>query len=129
MEIVSSAGICIVAAVICKVFDRFGREYSAMLSIAVSAAIMGLVLLNISPAADAAASLLEKAGVDSIYCDILFRSIGICYITHLACGVCRDCGEGSLAVQAELAGRAALILNALPLFTEVIKIADRLLSV
>ena len=128
MDIVSAAGICIIAAVICKVFDRFGKEYSAMLSIAVSAGIMGLVLLSISPAADAVASLLEKAGADSVYCGILFRSIGICYITHLACGVCSDCGEGSLAVQAELAGRAALILNALPLFTEVIKIADRLLS-
>lgn len=128
MTAVSAAGICITAAIFCKVFDRFGKEYSAMLSAAVSAAVMGFAVLSFSPVAAAAEALMEKAGADSEYIGIMFRSAGICCITQLAGNICRDCGETNLASQAELCGRAMLALNALPLFTEVIKIADRLLS-
>ena len=42
-------------------------------------------------------------------------------------GICRDSGEGALAVQAETAGRTALLVIALPLFEKAADLAAGLI--
>ena len=43
------------------------------------------------------------------------KAIGIAYTAQLASSICRDLGESSLAISAELVGRILIALLALPL--------------
>ena len=128
MELLIIIGFCIVSAVICKISEKENKEIKVLIVLAAVCVVFMKCLECISGISSQIQSLFEMADIDDEYIKILFKGLGICCITQLACDFCRDCGESNLASQAELCGRAMLAVNALPLFTEVIKIADRLLS-
>ncbi|MBQ9139683.1 MAG: stage III sporulation AC/AD family protein, partial [Ruminococcus sp.] len=44
-----------------------------------------------------------------------------------ASDICKDCGENTLAVQAEIAGKIALMLLALPLFGTLAELISELI--
>lgn len=127
INIVSVAGICIIATVLCKLFSSSGSEYSLYVKIAAAAAVMSALILFISPIAETVRSIYERAGAEEEYLTILFKALGICYITQFACDICRDSGESALASQAELAGKLSLLILALPLFDSLSEIVSGLI--
>lgn len=127
INIVSVAGICIIATVLCKLFSSAGSEYSLYVKIAAAAAVMSALILFISPIAETVRSIYERAGAEEEYLTILFKALGICYITQFACDICRDSGESALASQAELAGKLSLLILALPLFDSLSETVSELI--
>lgn len=127
INIVSVAGICIIAAVLCKLFGSAGSEYSLYIKLAAATALMSALILFISPVAETVRNIYERAGADEEYLTILFKSLGICYITQFACDICRDSGESALASQAELAGKLSLLILALPLFDSLSEVVSGLI--
>ena len=71
--------------------------------------------------------LFLQADMEEDYLTIIFKGLGICYITQLSCDCCRDCGESSIATQLELAGKIAMLVISLPLFRALIGIIEALL--
>jgi len=53
--------------------------------------------------------------------------VGVCFITQLACDLCRDAGENAIAARVETAGKAAILLISLPLFEQVLELVMVLL--
>lgn len=120
-------GICVIASILCSLFGNFGKEYSIYIKLAAGAAVLSIIILYISPVTETIYMLYEKAGADDEYLTILFKALGICYITQFAGDICRDCGENTLAVQAELSGKIALMILALPLFSSLAEIISNLI--
>lgn len=125
-KIMLIGGLCIVAAVICKIIGKYNKEQSVMLAIAVSAMVLGFVIVYITPVLNMVSSLYESCNINSEYSLIIFKSIGICYIGQFACDICKDCGENALCTAAEVASKAALLLLALPLFEDLIEFINKL---
>ena len=59
---------------------------------------------------------------------LLLRALGLCLTTQFACDVCKDAGETAIAARLETAGRAALLLLAMPLFSSLLEQALSLLG-
>ena len=127
MKIVSIAGICITASVMCKLFSESGKEYALYIKLAAAAAVMSMIIIFVSPIAETIRNIYSRAGADEEYLTVLFKALGICYITQFACDICKDSGENALATQAELAGKISLIVIALPLFESLADIVARLI--
>lgn len=125
VKIVSIAGICITASIMCKLFSDSGKEYALYIKLAAAAAVMSMIIIFVSPIAETIRSIYSRAGADEEYLTILFKALGICYITQFACDICRDSGENALASQAELAGKISLMIIALPLFESLADIVAR----
>lgn len=128
MKLSAIAGLCISAAVICRIFDKTGREYGVMITAAAAVIITSLSVLALSPLVDFINTLYGKIGADEQYINILYKSAGVCFLTGLAAGICRDSGENTLAVQAETAGRIAMAVMALPLLEKIADIAAGLIG-
>lgn len=128
MNIVSIAALCVIAVIFSKLCDKIGKEYSLVISLIASSMILLVMLSAARPAMDLAKNLIDMSGVDAGYADILFKGLGICYVTQLACDICRDNGEGSLAAVAELAGKTAMLIIALPLFDTLVDVIKKLLN-
>lgn len=128
MKLSAIAGLCISAAVICRIFDKTGREYGIMISAAAAVIITSLTVLALSPLVEFINDLYEKIGADREYINILYKSVGICFLTGLAAGICRDSGENALALNVEAAGRVTLAVMALPLFEKIAEIAAELIN-
>ena len=69
----------------------------------------------------------QNAGMDEAHIKLIFKALGICYITRLACDVCKDSGETALASKVDLAGRITIAALSLPLITALLQTVTTLL--
>ena len=58
----------------------------------------------------------------------MIQILWICLITQVACDTCRDIGETAIAARLETAGKAAMLLLAMPVFSELLQQALRLIG-
>lgn len=128
MEIVALCGIAVLAAVFSVMLRKYNPEYSFLISLCAGVLILFLLLSKISPAISQIKSLLSATGLDPEYGGILFKSLGICFLTQFASDSCRDSGEGAMASKVEFAGKIMIVLIALPLFEKIAQTALSLMG-
>lgn len=116
-------GLCIVGvltAVMALLLRRQSPQTALLLSIGAGSLIILSVLKNILLTTDSINSLLTAAGVSSDYIMILFKVLGICFLTEFTCDTVTEAGMLSLATNISFAGKVAVLAAALPLFRDVI---------
>lgn len=128
MDVVLIAVLCLTATVLCKIMDKYNKEYALMISLAACFIILASVVVYISPVLDTVQNLFTNAGISSDQIKILVKALGICYITQLACDFCKDNDYTAMATQIEMAGKVSLIIIALPLFNTLISVVNELIS-
>lgn len=113
----------VLAALLCAVLIKKAEpSYVFLLTLAVSVMVAVAAISGISVLTDYLrehASLF--AGVSNTIF-ILFRILGITLMTGFGAQTCRDCGEGTLAMQLELLGGTLSLVQALPLLTEILSL-------
>ena len=128
MNMVALCGIVLLAAILCVLLRKYHAEYSIIISLAAGILVLAVVLSRISPAITQIQSLLTATKLSSEYGLILFKALGICFLTQFASDSCRDAGENALASKIELAGKIAIVILALPLFEKIAETAITLIG-
>lgn len=128
MNIIAIAALAIIATILCKLMDKYDKIYSLLITLAVTTIVILLVFTYISPIMEMVHNLFTRSGLDYQYVEILFKALGICYVTQFAFDICKDSGENAMATQVELAGKVSLLILALPLFQALIEIVTKLIS-
>ena len=128
MWIIAAAAAGLVGTVLALILGQYRPEFRMLVTAAVTLLLMAMVLEQLSPVLEQLRSTMELTGLTGDYAAILFKAVGICLLTQLAGDVCRDSGESSIASKVELAGRAAILLTAMPLIQEVLAWAWELMN-
>ena len=128
MWIIAAAAAGLVGTVLALILGQYRPEFRMLVTAAVTLLLMAMVLEQLSPVLDQLRSTMELTGLTGDYAAVLFKAVGICLLTQLAGDVCRDSGESSIASKIELAGRAAILLTAMPLIQEVLAWAWELMN-
>ncbi len=128
MNMVTIVGIAVLAAAFSVVLKQKNPEYALALSLAAGVLMLGMIIAEARPLFDRMHSLLDASGTKAAYVQILFKSLGLCFITQIACDACRDLGETAIATKVEAAGKIAVLLVSLPLFEEILRIAGQLIG-
>ena len=128
MWIIAAAAAGLVGTVLALILGQYRPEFRMLVTAAVTLLLMAMVLEQLSPVLEQLRSTMELTGLTGDYAAILFKAVGICLLTQLAGEVCRDSGESSIASKIELAGRAAILLTAMPLIQEVLAWAWELMN-
>lgn len=128
MWIIAAAAAGLVGTVLALILGQYRPEFRMLVTAAVTLLLMAMVLEQFSPVLEQLRSTMELTGLTGDYAAILFKAVGICLLTQLAGDVCRDSGESSIASKIELAGRAAILLTAMPLIQEVLAWAWELMN-
>ena len=127
MNIFAIIGTGIIAAAIAAILRKFGGETGLFVSLAASLLILFAVISAISPLIDLIGELAEASGTESAYIAILMKALAVCVITQLAAESCRDSGEGAIASKIEFAGKTAVLLVSVPLFSAIFGIVKELI--
>lgn len=115
--------LCLTTAVFAVVLKPKSSEYSFLITVA-SGIIIGILLLkNISEPIKTIGDSFSKYGIESDCFKVALKAVGIGYITSFIADACRDCGQSSLALKAELAGKCAIFLLSAPLLVSVLNTA------
>ena len=128
MWIIAAAAAGLVGTVLALILGQYRPEFRMLVTAAVTLLLMAMVLEQLSPVLEQLRSTMELTGLTGDYAAILFKAVGICLLTQLAGDVCRDSGESSIASKIELAGRAAILLTAMPLIQKVLAWAWELMN-
>lgn len=106
------------------------KQHSPAQSILVSAACCVLLLFYALQSAKPIMDFVNQfsQGFSSLGLFSVLKCLAIAIIAQTTFELCKECGQTALASQVELTGRVAIMICALPLFTELLNIMARLLS-
>ncbi|WP_407383983.1 SpoIIIAC/SpoIIIAD family protein [Ruminococcus sp.] len=122
MSILTLCGAAIVTAVL-AVTLRSQSPHSAMLLSVGAGAVMILSLIKNMPDTLAGVrAILSDGGIDPSDIAILFKVMGICFITEFTCDCVTEAGLLSLSTNISFAGKLLVLLTALPLFEKLLDV-------
>lgn len=128
MSMITIVGIAVLAAAFSVILKQKNPEYALALSLTAGVIILAMIISAAQPLFDRMRSLLDASGTKADYVQILFKTLGLCFITQIACDACKDLGETAIATKVETAGKIAVLMVSLPLFEEILTIAGRLIG-
>lgn len=128
MDITAIVGAAVLSAALCVIVRQYKPEAALGVSIACGVLIMGAVITALAPAAEMISNLVNGAGLDGGYARTLFKALAVCYITQLGSDCCKDAGESAIAGKVELAGKAAVAVISLPIFTALAEMVTELIG-
>ncbi len=121
MEIMQIVGIGIVAAVLAVTIRQSKPEIAVTVSVAAGIMIFFLVLGKIGAVIDVLKELAERADLHAIYLATILKILAIAYIAEFGAQICRDAGEGALAVKIEFAAKVLVLILAVPILAAVLQ--------
>ena len=129
MNLFSMVGLAIITAALALVLRQYNKELAMMVSLAGGLVLLFFALRQMIPVLATLEELIQRTGVNSVYLEIVFKSLGVCYLTQLASDTCKDAGESAIAGKVELVGKIAMVVISLPLFTNLVTIALDLITI
>ena len=125
MSIISAAALCVTVSIMAQVLKENGEVRTALVIVCVTV-IFIRAAEDISSIGALVTELLEKTGLDEVYLKVLFKGLGVCYISGISADCCRDSGQSALASVIEMIGRLSMLVIAIPLFRAVIELIQNM---
>lgn len=126
----SSLQICLLAVIgvtAVVLIRQWKAEFAPLLRLGLAVLFAGTVIAMSAPLVSYIGTLTENAGVSG-YAEFLLKALGIAVLTQCCAELCRESGENGVAMGVELAGKAEILLLALPLIGEILSTVRELLS-
>ena len=86
MNMMTITGLAIVAVALGTVLKQKNPEYSLLLSLTAGVLILGMIITSALPLFERIRSLFEATGAKAEYVQILFKALGLCFITQIGTG-------------------------------------------
>ena len=128
-DIFVAVGAAMVAMLLAVTLREIKKEYAVLLSLLCAVALMLWALGTMAPIIEQIEALVDSTGLDPQYGEILLKSLGMAVCTQLACDACKDAGETAIGAKVEFCGRVCLVALSLPLFSEILSLAQRIFSI
>lgn len=121
-------GVLAITAFLAVMLRQTRPEWALALGVVAGVGVSLVVIRMLGGALETAQTLLERAAIGGETAFLLVKSLGVCLLTQFTADVCRDAGEAGLAARAELVGKVALLLLALPVFEQLVTLALSLME-
>ena len=127
MSIFQIAGCALLCAVVILLLRELRPSFAPPARLAATLLLTGAALALYAPILERINALVSITDATA-YASIILRALGIALICELCAQLCRDLGEGGLAVGVSLFGRLEILLLSLPLIDQILEIAKELLE-
>ncbi|MBQ3063529.1 MAG: stage III sporulation AC/AD family protein [Clostridia bacterium] len=127
MSIIQLAGIALLTSVSVLLLRELKGGLAPTVRLAAAIFLFGAAILLYLPVIARIRTLFALAEGRELATPVL-RAVGVALIAELSAMLCRDMGEGTVAEGVLLFGRMEILLLALPLVDELLRIAGELLQ-
>lgn len=128
MNIAAIVGVALVSASIIVLLRKNAPEFAVPVSVVAS---MIILLVSIVFASDIFKKIEEIASFSAVSSDnikVIFKALGVCYITQIGKDICNDCGESALGDKVDLAGKITIAAMSLGIVTQVLEIITEIIE-
>ena len=126
MEILKIAGIIIVTVILISSIPFYDKNIRNIIMICSCIAISLYIINSFRNDFIQVKSFIETIGFGDY--SILYKAMGIALVTELVRDIAADSGNKSLSNQMIFAGKAAILLIALPVYIQVLEILTEILK-
>ncbi len=95
--------------------------FSILIALAVGALIFMRILPRLGQLLELFENLALQANLSTLYLGTIFKVLGIAYITEFGAQLCRDAGQGAIAIKLEFAAKIGILLLSMPIMISVLK--------
>ncbi len=128
MNIFALAALGIIGALLAIMLKNTRPELALLVSLATCILILLYAIKGLGNVFDQLTYIIEKSGINEKYFEIAVKACIIAYITQFASELCKDAGEGAIAVKLEMAGKISIVILAMPVISGFINIISELLD-
>jgi len=127
MGIFSVIAVGILGAVLAITIKKQNPEMALLITITASVLIFLMVLPLLTEAVHIVNYLGSLADGQAAYVGLALRVIGVAYMAELGASVCNDAGETAIAAKIDLAGRLIIMVMAMPIVMDILRVVTGLL--
>lgn len=126
MTLIQYCGLAILATAAILVLRESSKSYTVLIVVSFSVISLCLALERTSTAVS---SILDAVRDSSLYAyaGVILKAIGLGLLGEMTGDLCRSAGENNLAGGVEICAKAEILITALPLVSEILDVAERLL--
>lgn len=128
MGIIQIISIGITATILSLTVGKQDSTWRFYIRFATSLMIMFFIISQLAGIFDTASHLGQKAKVETPYINIIFKIIGISYISEFGAGLCKDAGEGAIASKIEFAGKVMILATSAPIILALMDLITTMLA-
>jgi len=122
MEIGQIVIIGLISVALALMLEKHNPEWSMYIRIVAGILIFFIIIQKLGILLEFAKKMSEKIDMDFVYIGIVFKVLGISYISEFGAQLCKDAGESSIASKIEFAGKVLIITVSSPVMLALIDI-------
>lgn len=112
----------IISSIFAIVLKEQKADFSFYITLFASIVICLVAFVEIKPIFVLVNELIDKAGINTLYMEIIIKLVGISYIVEFGKNVCLDSGQKSIASKIELAGKVVIVSLSIPVIVSLIEV-------
>lgn len=128
MSVVNVVGFSVVCTCILVLLRKYATEFAIPVSVLSCVIILVVCAYLVNELFDQFNQTLADAKINAENFKLIFKALGICYITQLGKDVCVDAGETALGEKVDLFGKIIIVSLSVPLILEIIELIKEVLS-
>ena len=123
-----AAAVALIGSLFCLALRRYVPELALLLGIVTGASVLILLVDAWGQVQIGLDMLMSYTGLDESLTTPVLKVTVIAVLTKLASQICRDAGEGTVAVCCELAGTVGALAAAMPLLERMMELIAGLVA-
>ncbi len=120
-------GIGLITCIAALIVKPVRSDFAMIISMVGGIVILIMVLSSISGVLSLVGSLANKTGLNGNLIAVVFKIIGVGYLTEFTASLCADTGNGGLGDKILLGGKIIILVMSLPIVTSILNIVMELL--
>lgn len=125
--IIKIVAIGIITSIATLIVKPIRNDFAIMIALSGGVIILIMLLGYLTNIFDSFKLIIDSTGISSSLYTLVLKIIGIGYLIEFSAGICSDSGNGSLADKILLGGKIVIMVMALPIITNILKIISQLL--
>lgn len=127
MIIFQIIAVALVATLLSLVLKQQKPEFGMYISLMTGVLIFFMIVGQLEVIIEVMEQLANRANLNMAYMKIVFKIIGIAYISEFGTQLCKDAGQGALGMKIEFSGKVLILVVSLPVIMTLLDMINKML--
>ncbi len=120
-------GVGLITCIAVLIIKPVRTDFAMLISLVGGIVILVMILSSLAAAVNIIKSIATQTGVNSQLLSLVFKIIGVGYLTEFTASLCADTGSSGLGDKVLLGGKVVILVMSLPIITSILNIVMELL--
>lgn len=128
MNIIPMLVFAIITIILAAIIKEYRPEFTALIIMMSGIIFFTYICSGVINIFDYFRDLCNYVGIDIVYIEVMFKIIGISYMSEFVSSLCKDAGQSSVAVKVDIVGKLVVLSVSLPIFKELLNLIVNIIT-